>query len=221
VALHPEHFLPRGSILTVYDPSTAIYKHYVAATDRHLRESPDTSSPRLPAFHHVSEDRDPVDRLNVFLVVINAEIKFHRYFEMVQPTTPLPADVINLMRRTMHLVDLLYWQPAPKKGSRGAKVMAKRLAGRRENSPRTAGPDPMKAIERESSEESMIVDDQEMQIPSDSRAVSGRRSRLRWLAGVDLETRMAYGRALMSGHGILYFLACSKPYTLKPSLPRP
>lgn len=135
---------------------------------------------------------------------------------MVQLTTPLPADVINLMRRTMHLVNILYWQPAPKKGSRGGKAMAKRPAGRRQNPPRTERPDPT-----ESGEESMTVDDQEMQIPSDSHVVSSHRSRPRWLAGADLETRMAYGRALMSGHGMLHFLSCSKPYTLKPSLPRP
>jgi hypothetical protein len=102
----------------------ASYKHYVAATDRYLRESPDPSSPRLPAFHHVSENRVPVHRLNVFLVVINADIKFRRYFEMDPPTKPLPADIINLMRRTMHLVDLLYWKPVP-------KVMVKRLAEQR------------------------------------------------------------------------------------------
>jgi len=218
VALHPEHFLPRGSMLTVYDPSTEIYKHYVAARDRRLRESPDPSSPRLPSFHHVSEDRDPVDRLNVFLVVINAEIKFRRYFEMVQPTPPLPADVINLMRRTMDLVDLLYWKPVPKKGSRGAKLMAKRLAGRRKNPPRAGRSDSKTAIERESSEESII---QEMPIPSRSHAVSSRRSRLRWLADVDLETRIAYGRALMSGHGMLHLLSCSKPYRLTLPWPRP
>ncbi|OBZ66131.1 hypothetical protein A0H81_13738 [Grifola frondosa] len=38
VALHPEHFLPRGSILTIYDPTTATHKNYVPATDRRLHE---------------------------------------------------------------------------------------------------------------------------------------------------------------------------------------
>jgi hypothetical protein len=139
---------------------------------------------------------------------------------MVQPTPPLPADVIHLMRRTMHLVNLLYWQPMPKKGSQGAKVMARRLANRQINPPCTARPDTTKTIERESGEESTIEDDQEMQIPSNSRAMSSRRSRLRWLADVDLETRMAYGRALMSGHGMLHFLSCPKPYE-HCLLPRP
>jgi len=196
LALHPEHFLPYGSTLTVHDPNTAIHKHYVAATDRCLRESPDPNGPRLPAFHHVSEERDALNRLNVFLVIINAEIKFRRYFEMAPPTTPLPTDVINLMHRTMALVNLLYWKPAPTKGSKGEKVLAKRLCHRRQNASRAWGSGSAKPIERESSEESIIEDDQEMQNPRDSHAVSNRR----WLADVDLETRIAYGRALMSGH---------------------
>jgi hypothetical protein len=60
-----------------------------------------------------------------------------------------------------------------------------------------------------------------MPIPSRSHAVSSRRSRLRWLADVDLETRIAYGRALMSGHGMLHLLSCSKPYRLTLPWPRP
>ena len=211
MALHPEHFLPLGNMLTVYDAGTATYKHYVAASDRYLRESPHPSSPRLPAFHHVSEDREPTyHRLNVFLVIINAEIKFRRYFAMAQPTTPLPADVINLMYRTIHLVDLLYWQPEP--GSWGAKVVAKRLASRCKNTPRAKRLDPEKIIERESSEQRIEDDDQEMQFPSGFHMGSSRRSRLRWLADVDLETRMAYGRALMSGQGMLYFLSRFRAY---------
>jgi hypothetical protein len=106
---------------------------------------------------------------------MNAEIKFRRYFTMAQPTTPLPADVINLMHRTMHLVGLLYWKPVPAKGSEGAKVVAQRLASRRKNPLRATRPDPAKTIESEE-------DDQEMQIPSSFHAGSSRRSRLRWLA---------------------------------------
>lgn len=190
-------------MLTVYDPSTTTYKHYVVASDRYLRESPHPSSPRFPAFHHVSEDRESqYERLNVFLVIINAEIKFHRYFAMPQPTTPLPADVINLMRRTIHLVDLLYWQPVPEPGSRGEKVVAKMLASRRKN-----------PLERNP--------DQEIENPSSFHPGSGRRSGLRWLADADLETRMAYGRALMSGHGMLYSRLRFKLYILNLSLLRP
>ena len=113
-----------------------------------------------------------MDRLNVFLVIINAEIKFRHYFEMVQPTTPLPPDVIILMHRTMKLIDLLYWQPAPKEGSRGAMVVAKRLASRRKNPPHAGRPDPAKTVEVGSGEESMVENHQEMKIPSDFPAVA-------------------------------------------------
>ena len=154
-----------------------------------------------------------MDCLNIFLAIMNAEIKFRCYFEMVQPTTPLPPDVIILMHRTMNLVDLLYWQPAPKKGSR-VVVVAKRLASRRKNPPHDGRPDPAKTVEVGSGEESMVEDHQEMKIPSDFPAGSSRHSRLRWLQSVDLETHMAYGRALMSGHGKLHFFPCSVSYIL-------
>ena len=48
--------------------------------------------------------------------------------------------------------------------------------------------------------------DQDIKIPPAS--LEGRRKRHRWLAGVDLETRKAYGRVLMSGHGIILFFLC-------------
>ena len=105
-------------MLTVYHPAEATHTHYVVAGDRRLRETSNPDSPRLPPFYHVSEQRDQFERLNVFLVAINAEIKFHRYFEMDQPGTPLPADVINLMHLTIELVDLLYWTPVPRRRGR-------------------------------------------------------------------------------------------------------
>jgi hypothetical protein len=86
-------------------------------------------------------------------------------------------------------------------------VLAQRLDSRRKNAPRAGRPDPAKTVERESSDENMTEDDPEMQTPIGSRAVSSRRRRLHWWADADLETRKAYGRALMSGHGILHFLS--------------
>jgi hypothetical protein len=100
IALHPEHFLPGGAVLTVYSPANGSPKNYVAAGDRCLRESPDPNSPRLPPFRH-TDDREFAERLNIFLVILNAEIKFWRYFEMIRedpPPIPLPDDVTNLMR---------------------------------------------------------------------------------------------------------------------------
>jgi len=196
VAIHPEHFLPRGSVFMVYDPSTQTHRHYVAATDRRLRESLDPNSPPLPPFHVSDDHRHPFDRLNVFLVVLNAEIKFRRYLGMAPPPIPLPVDVLHLMQRTIDLVDLLYWEPVPKKGSRGAAVVANRLARRRKNPSRDKRPDPETVIESPS-EESIT---QETPIPSSSHDLSSPRGIVRYLADVDMETLKAYGRALMCGH---------------------
>ena len=134
---------------------------------------------------------------------------------MAQPAIPLPADVIHLMHRTMDLVNLLYWEPVPKKGSPGEAALASWLAGRQKNSPHAAGPGFM-TTEWDPTEN--IIRD--MPIPSGLHAKAIRCHKHRWLADVDLETRMAYGRAEMSGHGMLDFLSCSELYTLELSLPR-
>jgi hypothetical protein len=129
VAIHPEHFLPPRSVFVVYPSGTssphANYVQYVAARDRRLRESADPNSPHLPTYRNVTESRSKFNRLNVFLVVLNAENKFHEYLEMISqnpPTTPLPDDVLALMHLTIELVDLLYWKPVPTKGSPGEKL---------------------------------------------------------------------------------------------------
>jgi hypothetical protein len=121
VAIHPEHFLPCGSVLPVFRSATSTPTIYVSAKDRRLCESPSPDSPRLSTLRHVTESRSRLDRLNVFLVMLNAEIKFHRYLRMISksknsPTTPLPDDVLDFMHLTVELVDLLYWKPVPTKG---------------------------------------------------------------------------------------------------------
>src|SRR5260370_29635874 len=151
IALHPEHFLPPGNMLAVCDPTTKICKAYVVARDRVLRESSDPSSPRFPPFHHVTESRSVPNHLNVFLIALNAEIKFRRYFGMIQPNppiVPLPDDVLNTMSRTMELMELLYWRPVPTKGSPGEKIYAEAVAYVRQTPVRGASPDPTSAIER-------------------------------------------------------------------------
>ena len=110
VVLHPEHFLPKGSTLTLYtivnDQSHG--KNYVVGHDCTLREAPGTDdSPRYPAFTHA--ERASLS-LNVFLVILNAEIKFRRYRRMgAMPR--LPEDVEKLMDETIKLVQLIYWKP--------------------------------------------------------------------------------------------------------------
>ncbi|KDR72486.1 hypothetical protein GALMADRAFT_142810 [Galerina marginata CBS 339.88] len=55
-------------------------------------------------------DRSDSLPLNVFLVVLNAEIKFRRYKRMAS-VEPLSADVQELIEQTIKLVDLIYWEP--------------------------------------------------------------------------------------------------------------
>ena len=114
VVLHPEHFLPKGSSLTFYTRvNDQLHgKNYVVGQDRTLRELPGTmDSPRLPAFTF-DADRDALS-LNVFLVVLNAEIKFRRFRRMAN-MPKLPKDVEELMDKTTQLVELIYWKPERK-----------------------------------------------------------------------------------------------------------
>jgi hypothetical protein len=128
VAIHPEHFLPCGSVLPVFRSATSTPTIYVSARDRRLRESPSPDNPRLSTLRHVTESRSRLDCLNVFLVILNAEIKFHRYLRMISknpPATPLD-DVLDLMHLAVELVDPIYWKPVPTNGSQGEAVFAKR-----------------------------------------------------------------------------------------------
>lgn len=172
VAIHPEHFLPCGSVLSIFHSGSSTPTNYVSAKDRRLRESFEPQSNPLLAFHHTPENRSKFNHINIFLVVLNAEVKFHRYLQMITqnpPTTPLPNDVLNLMHLTVKLVDLLYWKPVPTKGSPGEPVFIKETKYHQRNLSRT----------RQSNK------------------------RFDFPADMDLETRKAYGRALMSGHGVL------------------
>lgn len=214
VALHPEHFLPNGSPLTVYDRATREYKNYVAARDRCLRETADPGSHRLPPFYHDTELRedDGYGHLNVYLVTLNAEIKFRRYLEMVNarpPATPLPDHILSLMDRTIELVNLIYWRPTLTKGSKGERILIEKHKSRRKDPGRASRPDPAKTIERGSSKEMDEEDD--LQIASNISAPSQRHRKFDWPEGMDQEARMAYARALMSGHGMLYFLHLYRP----------
>jgi hypothetical protein len=189
VAVYPEHFLPDGCPLVVSNPETKDCKTYVVARDRCLRESVDPSSPRFPPFYPGTESRGRFQQPNVFLVTLNAERVFHHYFEKINvtpPPPPLPDHVLSLMHRTISLVRLLYWEPVPTNS---------------------------KAIERSSdSNESGVGEEEDPQRPleSDASVPSRCRKKFCWPAGMDLEARMAYGRALMSGHGMLSFLRIRK-----------
>jgi hypothetical protein len=154
----------------------------------------------LPPFRHDFQNRNETHDVNIFLVAINADIKFRRYFKMIQqqpPTTALPADVLMLMRRVVELVDLLYWAPVPTKGSKGEEIRAERMLLKRKN-PERAGRSSEPQYAEMSSEESGMEDS--LTLAKSSRGFR----RLDWLP--DVEARRAYGSALMCGHGIPSFL---------------
>jgi hypothetical protein len=143
IAIHPEHFLPYGNVLPVFHSGSSTPTIYVLARDRCLCKSPEPDSPCLPTFRHVTERSSTIEHINIFLVILNAEIKFHRYLCMISqnpPTTPLPADVLNLMHLTVELVNLLYWIPVPTKGSQGEVELAEMIKYCQINPPRRMGP---------------------------------------------------------------------------------
>jgi hypothetical protein len=208
VAIHSEHFLPCGGVLPIFHSASSTPTLYVSARDRRLHESSSPESPSLPAFHHVAERSTTVERINVFLVVLNAEIKFHRYLSMISqnpPTTPLPADVLNIMHLTVELVHLLYWNPVPTKGSPGKVVFVERMK-RRSGCSETSSSDAAMIRERE-----MMMGDEETDELTRSQPNLGHERKFGLPADMDLEARKKYGRALMHSlcHGTLPFLSSS------------
>lgn len=114
VLLHSKHLLPHEIPLTIYDPRTEVLTHYVVAQDLRSRKSIDTSSSVMPAFSHVREPESEgklLQNVNVFFMVLNAAIKFRHYASLPSPAVPLPQESHDLMKSTIHLVDLLYWEP--------------------------------------------------------------------------------------------------------------
>ena len=128
------------------------------------------------------------------------------------PPIPLPDGVTNLMRRTEELVDFVYWRAVPTEGSKGELIMARMQARR---SGRASRANPAVFIKRDSSEDVEMEDTQdddvqnlgspqsfEVKTPPNVWTPERRRRELQWLASADLESRKAYGRALLSGHGV-------------------
>ncbi|PPQ73761.1 hypothetical protein CVT26_011879 [Gymnopilus dilepis] len=109
VLLHPRHFFRKGSALTAFteDGDQLVGKMYFVSPDGALREGPDDSKPRFPAFPP-DRARASEDMLNPFLVVLNAGIAFRRF--MRQPRR-LCAEYMELINLTLELVDLIYYKP--------------------------------------------------------------------------------------------------------------
>ena len=182
VVLHPEHLLPKGSDLTIFTHTNGQLsgKPYVVGQDRTLRESPGTlDCPRLPSFDF-DADRSSTLPLNVFLVVLNAEIKFRRYKRM-QHLPDLPKDVEDLIDTTIHLVDLIYWKPVE-----------------------TPTPYQQRATRSIPTTEVDVqnIQDGEMGMRTNVEDNDVERSVIKGPgANATLEERREYGQSLMSGHG--------------------
>ena len=126
VALRPKHLLPNGKVLVTYSRDAdglVSLKTYVPGEDHTLRESPGNfSCPRFPPFSFDYHRRNYAN-LNPFLVILNAEIKFRRYFRQQQPPPlPLPADPMTLIQLTTELVKLIYWDPIVKPNTPAAQI---------------------------------------------------------------------------------------------------
>jgi hypothetical protein len=207
VALHPEHFLPGGAVLTIYGPGRGNCKDYVVAHDRCLRESPDPGSARLPSFCSTNSSRSKIGQLNVFLVILNADMKFRKYFELPPPAMPLPTNVLNLMCRTMELVDLLYWRPFPEVNTKGYDILAEMEANRQMN--RRIARVQRLLFDSGSNDIDMDDDDDDdgfLTLPS-VRTLARRHAHMKRISDADLETRREYWSAMMSGHGTGLFLS--------------
>ncbi|TFK71216.1 hypothetical protein BDN72DRAFT_475337 [Pluteus cervinus] len=214
VALHPEHLLPNGR-LSVFDEQ-GVFKTYIPGEDRTLREHPagdrflSFTHPRqprsppadiVPSVGPTSSDSDELDSgfpLNPFLVILNAEVKFRRYkMHPVPPRIALPQDVLQLMQKTIDLVDLLYWElPDPNKYS----VATRRSVGQQE-----AGPSNRKRPRSDDDEDNQELVEPETEFGagfvSQAKYKTMRSSRRPlWPKGTDFETRRAIGEALLSSH---------------------
>ncbi|KAF9557060.1 hypothetical protein CPC08DRAFT_710699 [Agrocybe pediades] len=110
VLLYPHHFLPKnGDALTVFSEhgNDLSGKMYFVSPDGALREGPDNTLPRLPAFSS-NATRAREDMLNPFLVALNADIAFRRFRERQHPLCKDYDDLIDL---TIELVNKIYFQP--------------------------------------------------------------------------------------------------------------
>ena len=74
-------------------------------------------------------------------VVLNADIEFRRFSRSLSTTSQsLPEDVQELMRRTMCLAELIYWEPKLTPGSKGEKILEAGMAQQEEAGTFELGP---------------------------------------------------------------------------------
>ena len=107
VVMNPRDFLQNGIGLLFYEGDVKSGRVYVAAPDGVLRAGRQNTDPRLPAFAG-PKARAPADRLNPFLVVINAEMAFRRFRKHPHSLCDGYTELIDL---TMSLIKKIYFEP--------------------------------------------------------------------------------------------------------------
>ncbi|KAF8152890.1 hypothetical protein BJ912DRAFT_1071303 [Pholiota molesta] len=114
LVLQPKHLLPNNSCLTRYPTQNgqAEVPKLSGGLNRGPARSPLTgNSPRYPSFRFEG-NRARGAKLNPYLVILAAEIKFRRY--LVAPNAPpLDAEYQALIEKTLKVADLLYWEAVP------------------------------------------------------------------------------------------------------------
>lgn len=144
------------------------------------------------------------------MVILSGEIKFRRFIRDLRESPflqSLPADVMDLIHKTINLVDLIYWKPEPRPGTQGYEIYMQRFDSARRNDTRKARPGNL----RESSDEDKAASDDAMNSSgSDSgteyahnRSQGSRRREFSFPEGASLERRREIASLLMSGHGRL------------------
>ena len=110
IVLNPQHFLPRGAGFLVHiDQGVHHLSHnvYVVAPDGALRAGQQNDDQRLPSFTG-PQARALADSLNLFLVIINADMAFRRFR---RNASPLCQEFTELIDLTIKLAEKIYFQP--------------------------------------------------------------------------------------------------------------
>ena len=210
MVLRPNHFLPDESVLTTYDRvnGRVSTKTYTIAPDGTLRRVPVddiNASERFPTFAF-DYNRRADDRLNPFLVILNAEIKFRRLLRE-NPRPGLPDDVMELINKTIYLVELIYWDPVPRPNTRAWTIWEPMEVDDDPKAPQSGDTD--------MGEFGMRGDDEDDDPTLRQRG--GHNIRGRQHASLTLEERRDIGQNLLSGHGKFSHylgLGCFIKYTI-------
>jgi hypothetical protein len=108
VPLHPYQICPRGWPLLRRD-QFGTCRSYLVCEDRLFREtnSPeDVTATPFPTFEHQTE-RIQKEKLNIWFVMLNAEIKFRRFIKNYGESA-LHPDLLSVVKETIEIVQLVY-----------------------------------------------------------------------------------------------------------------